>query len=112
MISFILAQAETPDSVVGNPHFMRLEFMHYGTVSVCVALTLFSVFALVVSSIWFVRTVRRLKQVSQTTFSGMDDPMQQIADARAHLDASKRHIGALEEKLDRIQDQLKRRPLS
>lgn len=81
-------------------------------------LTLFCVFALFVSGIWLVRAVKRLVRTdrrenlaSQTTFLATDDPMQQIADAQAHLDASKRHIAALEEKLDQIQSQLKRRPL-
>ncbi|MCX7420444.1 MAG: hypothetical protein NT013_13035 [Planctomycetia bacterium] len=107
----MLAQTETPDSVVGNPRFMRLEFMHYGTVAVGVAIAMFFVFVMVVSCIWLVRTFIRLQQRPQHSLQPIDESSQQIADARAHLDASKRHIAALEEKLDQIQEQLKRRPL-
>ncbi len=111
MFPFILAQVQTPDSVVEDPRFIRLEFMHYGTIAVSVAVVLFFVFVMIVSSIWLMRTFIRVRQRSQHSFLPTDDPMQPIADARAHLDASKRHIAALEEKLDQIQDQLKRRPL-
>ena len=75
-------------------------------------LTLFCVFTLFISSIWLVRTFRRFRRLSQTTFLKADDPLSQIDEARAHLDASKRHIAALEETLNKIQDQLKRFPLS
>lgn len=84
----------------------------YVVIGFGIIMLLFSAFAMWATSTWLIRTFRLMRRASQTTFPPTDDPMQQVADARAHLDASKRHIAALEEKLDQIQDQLKRRPLS
>ena len=111
MISPILAGSDLSDSADWRAGFF---WQHFEVIwpFIGVILVVFTIFALAVSSIWLVRTVRRMKRLSQTAFQAIDDPMQQIAEARAHLDASKRHITALEEKLDQIQDQLKRRPHS
>ena len=108
MISPVLAIVDLGESSTGP----KLDFWEYGGIALGITMVLFAAFALVLSSIWLIRTVRRLSRTSQTAFQPTDDPMQQITDARAHLDASKRHIAALDQKLDQLEGQLKRRPLS
>ncbi len=115
MTSFVLAEVSpVTNSLPVNEEFVRerLDLLLYGGIAGGIALVILGVFGIVVLSVWLGRSIRHWRKLAQSAMQPADDPMQQIADARAHLDASKRHIAALGEKLDQIQDQLKRRPLS
>ncbi|MBC7820164.1 MAG: hypothetical protein IAG10_25045 [Planctomycetaceae bacterium] len=50
--------------------------------------------------------------MSQKALTHVEEQMAYLAKAREHMDATERHMAAVEKKLDDVIDQLKRRPLS
>jgi hypothetical protein len=100
-------------SDLGEPTESQYEiwFWEYG-ITAGIVMVLFSIFVVWAASRCLIGVFRLSRRPHIQDFSQLDDPMRQIADARAHLDASKRHIAALEETLNQIHDELKSRPLS
>lgn len=61
---------------------------------------------------WLVRYVVSCRGMSQKALTHVEEQMAYLAKAREHMDATERHMAAVEKKLDDVIDQLKRRPLS
>ena len=93
------------------PPFLQLLWQG-GGIAFGASLVLLLVLATGLSSVWLIRAIKHCRRKPQTTFQITNDPMEQIIDTRSHLEASKRHLTAVEQRIDELEEQLKRRPLS
>lgn len=95
---------------LGEPTGSQFDFLQYGIIA-GITIALGSIFLLWVSSRWLVRAFRLHHRASHPMLRPAINSLPQLADARAHLDAAKRHLASLEEQLYEIESQLCYQPI-